>query len=262
MSFPPAELTCDAFLDGRIRIWQPRRGYRAAIDPVLLAAFVPARPGERVLELGCGAGVAALCLAVRVGGLELHGLEVQPAYAELARRNASENGLALTVHEGDLRRPPPALRSLSFHHVYANPPFHPAWAAAPADPGRDRAHREGEAGLADWIAAGLRRLAPGGRLALIHRPDRLGAILAALQGRAGAIEILPVAPRAGAAASRVLVRARKGRGGPLSLWPPLTLHRGSTHTADAESYTAEAQRVLRGMAELLSDTRVSGTDSE
>jgi tRNA1(Val) A37 N6-methylase TrmN6 len=262
MSFAPAELTCDAFLDGRVRLWQPRRGYRAAIDPVLLAAFVPARAGERVLDLGCGAGAAALCLAARVPGLDLHGLELQPDYAELARRNAAENGVALTVHEGDLRRPPPALRRLSFDQVLANPPFHPAAAAPPVDPGRDLAHREQAAGLADWIDAALRRLAPGGGLALIHRPDRLGALLAALAGRAGAMEILPVAPRRGAAATRVLLRARKGRGGPLRLWPPLTLHRGSSHTEDAESYTAEAQTVLRGMADLLPDTRSGGNGDD
>jgi tRNA1(Val) A37 N6-methylase TrmN6 len=243
-------LTCDAFLDGRLRLWQPRAGYRAATDPVLLAAFVPALPGERVLELGCGAGTAALCLAARIPGLELHGLEVQPAYAALARRNAAENGLALAVHEGDLRRPPAALRALAFDHVLANPPFHPAGVTGAADPGRDAAHREGEAGLADWIDAGLRRLRPGGRLALIHRTARLGAILAGLEGRAGAVEILPLAGRDGRPAERVLVRARKGRRAPLVLHAPFTLHEGRAHDGDRESYTAAAQRVLRGMEAL------------
>ena len=255
MSFGPAELTRDAFLDGRLRLWQPRAGYRAATDPVLLAAFVPARSGERVLDLGCGAGTAALCLAARVPGLDLHGLELQPDYADLARRNAAENGLALTVHDGDLRRPPAALRRLVFDHVLANPPFHHRDATAAADPGRDRANREAGATLADWIAAGLRRLAPGGRLVLVHRAGRLDAILAALSARAGAIEVLPIASRAGRPASRVLVRARKDRAGPLTLWPPFTFHAGSSHTRDAESYTAEAQRLLRDMGELLPDAR-------
>jgi tRNA1(Val) A37 N6-methylase TrmN6 len=252
MGFAEAELTRDAFLDGRLRLWQPRRGYRAATDPVLLAAFTPAKPGERVLELGCGAGAAALCLAVRVSGLELQGLELQPEYAELARRNAAENGLPLAVHEGDLRHPPAALRR-GFDHVLANPPFHPAAGGGSPDPGRDRAHREGEAALADWIDAGLRRLVPGGRLVLVHRTARLGAILAALQGRAGAVEVLPIAARAGRPAARVLVRARKGRAAPLTLWPPLTFHEGDAHAGDAESYTVEAQRVLRGAAALVPD---------
>lgn len=247
-----AGTTCDAFLGGRLRLWQPRRGYRAAIDPVLLAAFSPADAGARVLDLGCGAGAAGLCLAARVPGIELHGLELQPDYAALARRNGVENAMPVTVHEGDLRRPPAALRALAFDLVLANPPFHPAAGASPAaDPGRDRAQREGEADLADWIAAGLRRLRPGGVLALVHLTTRLPGILAALDGRAGATEILPLAARADRAAARLLVRARKGARTPLTLHPPLVLHRGVAHEGDGESFTMTAQEVLRGGAGLL-----------
>ena len=136
MSFPPEGLSRDAFLGGRLRLWQPLQGYRAAIDPVLLAAFVPARPGQRVLELGCGGGTAVLCLARRVPGLELHGVEIQPDYAELARRNAAENGLALRVHVGDVLDLPAGLR-LGFDQVLANPPFHAAAAPPARDAGRD-----------------------------------------------------------------------------------------------------------------------------
>jgi tRNA1Val (adenine37-N6)-methyltransferase len=243
------ELSCDGFLGGRLRLWQPRVGYRAATDPVLLAAFVPAKPGERVLELGCGVGAAALCLAARVAGLELHGLELQPAYAALARRNAAENGIGLVVHEGNLRRPPPALWG-GFDHVLANPPFHPPGATAPDDAGRAIAHREAEEGLGAWIDAGLRRLRPGGWLVLIHRAERLGTLLAGLEGRAGGTEILPLAGRSGRSAGRVLVRARKGSRTPLRLLPPFILHQGNAHDGDRESYTAAAQRVLRGMEPL------------
>ena len=256
MSFAEEELTCDGFLDGRLRLLQPRAGYRAATDPVLLAAFVPARPGERVLELGLGAGAAALCLATRVPGLELHGLELQPAYAELARRNAAANRLPLTVHEGDLRRPPAALHGPGFDHVLMNPPFHVAAATPAADPGRDRANREGEAAIADWIDAGLRRLRPGGWLALVHRTHRLAAILAALEGRAGRAQILPVAGRAGRPATRLLLRARKDRRGDLALWPPLILHEGSSHIVDRDDYTSTARGVLRGVEGLLPDARL------
>lgn len=241
---PGAELSRDGFLGGRLQLWQPRRGYRAAIDPVLLAAFAPAEPGMRALDLGCGVGTAALCLATRQPGLELHGLEAQPAYATLARRNSVENGVALVVHDGDLRRLPAELRTLQFDLVLANPPFHAATATPAGDPGRDRALREAEAGLADWIDAGLRRLAPGGTLVLIHLPARLGDLLAALGRRAGAVEILPVAPRVGRPAERLLLRARKGSRAPLTLLAPFVLHEADE--TGGGGYTRAAQAVLAG----------------
>jgi len=256
--FAPGELTRDAFLDGRLVLAQPRHGYRAATDPVFLAAAVPARAGEAVLDLGCGVGAAALCLARRVPGLELHGLELQPAYAALARANAAANGLSMVVHEGDLRMPPPTLRGRVFDHVLANPPFHPEAASSAApDHGRDRANREQGARLADWIDAGLRRLRPRGTLTLIHRAERLGEILTALGGRAGGIEILPLSPRTGRPARRILVRSMKGSGAPLILHAPLTLHSECCHFFNEESYTAEAQSVLRDMAVVLPITRQS-----
>lgn len=256
-AFAEADLTRDGFLGGRILLWQPRDGYRAAIDPVLLAAFTPAVAGMRALDLGCGAGTAGLCLAARVPGLDLHGLEVQPAYAALARRNAAENDLPLVVHEGDLRRPPAALRAAAFDVALANPPFHARRTPAARDPGRDAAHREGEADVSEWIAAALRRLGPQGVLVMIHLPARLPAILAALTGAAGAVEVATVLPRADRAASRVLVRARKGARGPLALLPPLVLH-GNGVAAHRNKYTEEAERVLRGEAALLLDTRLGG----
>ncbi|MEO1000106.1 MAG: methyltransferase, partial [Pseudomonadota bacterium] len=206
------EVTRDALLGGRVMLAQPRAGYRAATDPVLLAAACPAVAGERVLDLGCGAGAAALCLAARVPGVGLHGLELQPEYADLAGANAAAAGVALTLHRGDLRRPPEALRGLSFDHVITNPPYFPATGPAAPDPGRATARHE-EVALAAWIEAALRRLRPRGRLTLIHRAERLDEILAALAGRAGEVRIRPLAAREGRAAKRVIVAARKGARG-------------------------------------------------
>ncbi|MEO0680996.1 MAG: methyltransferase [Pseudomonadota bacterium] len=240
-TFAPDDTTEDALLDGRVRLRQPRRGYRAATDPVLLAAACPARPGEAALDLGCGAGAASLCLAARIEGLALHGLEVQPRYAALARANGAGR---LTVHEGDLRAMPAALRALSFDQVIANPPYFDASSPASPDAGRDRANRE-EASVGEWIEAGLRRLKPGGRLTLIHRAERLGAILAALEGGAGDARVLPVAPRQGRAAGRVIVRARKGARAPLRLLAPLVMHAGAAHIRDEDDFSAPALAVLR-----------------
>ena len=65
--------TEDKLLDGRVTFLQPRHGYRVAIDPVLLAAAVPARSGDRILDLGSGTGAASLCLAARLQDVHVTG---------------------------------------------------------------------------------------------------------------------------------------------------------------------------------------------
>lgn len=243
--FAPEDCSFDRFLDGRLTVAQPRHGYRAAMDPVLLAAVCGAKPGQSVLELGCGAGVASLCLGWRVPGLVQAGLELQPDYADLARRNAAANGLALEVFEGDLARMPAALRVRNYDHVIANPPYFAAsGGTAAADPGRERAQRE-VTPLADWVRAGMRRLRPGGWLTLIQNADRLGDLLVALAGQGGAVTVLPIAARQGRAAGRVIVAARKGGKAPLRLLAPLVLHALPAHGGDCEDLTAAAQAVLR-----------------
>lgn len=237
----PAGLTDDAILGGQLRLRQPAKGYRAGIDPVFLAAAAP--PVATALDLGCGAGTAALCLARRMAGVEVVGLELQPALAALARENAQRNGLEgrVTIHEGDLLRPPAMLAAGGFDLVMANPPFHPAGSAtAPAEPGRAQGHVEGEADLARWVRQALKLAAPRGLLLMIHRPDRLGALLGLLEGRAGGIVVFPLWPGAGRPARRLLVLARKGSAAPLTLAAGLVLHE-----ADGR-YTAAADAVLRG----------------
>ena len=248
--FADGDLTRDRFLDGRLMIWQPKAGYRAAMDPVLLAACCPAEPGQAVLELGCGVGVASLCLGWRMPGVRLVGLELQPDYAALARRNAAENGIALEVHEGDLSRMPAELRAQSFDHVIANPPYFPPGSGTEArDAGRERGQRE-DTPLSEWIDQGFRRLHPGGWLSVIQNADRLPDILSAIGSKGGATRVLPIAGRAGRDAGRVIVQSRKGARTPFRLLPPLVLHAAPEHAADAEDLTEIAQKLLRRGANL------------
>lgn len=243
------ELTRDDFMGGRLSVWQPKAGYRAGVDPVFLAAFVQARPGQSVLELGCGVGVAALALQARVGGLDITGLELQESYADLARRNATETGLAMQVVTGDLTSMPPELRARQFDHVIANPPYYLRNGGSGADDtGRETALAEGTP-LAAWIDAGVRRLLPGGHLSIIQNAERLPDLLAACDGRLGDIAVLPLHPRRQRPASLILLRARKGSGGAFRLLAPLILHEGDRHLRDGESYTATVRAILREGAE-------------
>lgn len=238
--------TVDRLLGGRVVLHQAAEGYRAAIDPVLLAAAVPARTGERALDLGCGDGAAMLCLAARVPGVALTGLERDPAAAARARAGASDSGLAdrVTVVEGSVDAPPASL-ARAFDHVLANPPFHPWDHTGSPDAARAAANRETAAGLAPWVAAAHACLRPRGRLVLIHRADRLDRALAALAPRFGSFAVVPLWPRAGRPAKRVVVIARAGGRGPMSLLPGLVLH------GDGATFTGEAQAVLADAAPLV-----------
>lgn len=240
-----AGLSCDKFLNGRLEIWQPKNGFRAGVDAVFLAAAVPAMPGARVLELGCGVGTASLCLAARVPGLALTAVELQPDYAALAERNATQNALPLHVVQADLNALPEPLRQSSFDHVFANPPYyHRYHGSAADDPGREIA-LGGQTPLRDWVDVAARRLAPKGYLTMIQRVERVPELLSAVVARLGSVELCPLPPRKNRAAKLVLLRARKDGRAAFKLLPEVVLHQGAAHEADQPDYSSEIQAVLQ-----------------
>ena len=249
-AWPDDQLSLDKFLGGKLQIYQPKQGYRAGIDPVLLAASVNASAGESVLELGCGVGTAMLCLGRRVPGLSLTGVELQPDYADLARRNAKMNDLEAGIVTADLTDLPNSLRQAQFSHVIANPPYFDRSAGTAArDSGRELALGEALP-LADWVAVAAKRAAPKGYVSIIHRAERLPDLLAASRAHLGSLEVLPLIPRQGRPARLVLMRGRKGGRADFQLHQGLILHKGDRHPGDQENYTNAMACVLRDGAAL------------
>ncbi len=244
------DLTHDRFLDGALEIWQPRQGFRAGVDAVFLGAAIAAKSGQTVLELGCGVGVASLCLARRVPGLALTGIEIQSDYADLARRNATENSVEMDVVDADICALPMGVRELSFDHVIANPPyFQRSHGSASDNAGRDLA-LAGDTPLSDWVEIAARRLKPGGHMTFIQKASRLPDLLWAMDTRLGSVKVKPLAARVGRESELVIVTARKSGRAAFELLAPLILHEGARHERDGESYTSIVRDILRDGAPL------------
>jgi tRNA1(Val) A37 N6-methylase TrmN6 len=230
--------TAGTLLGGRVAHAQPASGHRTGVEPVLLAASVAARPGEHVLEGGSGAGAALLCLAARVPGVAGLGVERDPSLAALAGGNAAANGFgALTFVAADLTT---WRTQAAFDHAMANPPWHAPEGTASPDSGREAAKRAPHGLLAAWTAALARPLRHRGTLTFVVATAAVPECLAAFAAAGcGGVALLPLWPRAGAAAKLVLLRGVKGGRGPFRVLAGLVLH------AQASGFTAEAQAVLR-----------------
>jgi len=204
----------DSILDGRATLLQPKSGFRAAIDPVLLAACVPAQSADQVLDCGTGTGAAVLALAARLEDVSITGIDVQPGLVALAARAAERNGVAERVRFAavDIADPPPSFARQMFDHVMSNPPFLDAGGGqVPADPARALATVESTANLKTWIGFMAGRLRGGGTLSVIHRHDRVDEIIAALGtgfGAAACLDLVPVDD--GRPIKRAIVQAVKG----------------------------------------------------
>jgi tRNA1(Val) A37 N6-methylase TrmN6 len=249
---PQDDLTDDAVLGGRLRLWQPRRGHRFGHDAILLAAATAAHDGDIAVDLGAGIGTAGLAVAMRVPGLRVRLVDIDPHLTELAAENARRNGLADRVTAVNLDVDADAntyaaacLGSGGFDVVLMNPPFNdPDRQPTSPDPGRRLAHSYSRAGLSSFLSAAARLLRVDGILTTIYRVEGVGTLLSLLPRGFGAITLMPVHPKPDAAAIRVIIRAVKASRAPPAILPGLLL----AHADGRPSEAAEA--ILREGATL------------
>lgn len=233
--------TKDALLDGRVRIAQPVAGYRAAIDPVVLAAAIPDRGGLDILDVGCGDGAATLCLAWRLRHARVHGLDLRADAIERLEGSVAANAFAarVTGRVHDIAAGPPDELRDRFDWVVSNPPYLPAARADQRGPGNARGVETVETvPLLDWLDFMLACTADGGHVLLVHRADRIDELLAGLARKTGDVLVAPLWPHAGVPAKRVIIRARKNAKGPATLHPGLVLH------DDGGEFTPPARAIL------------------
>lgn len=237
-------LTTDGrLLGGAVRYSQPASGFRSGIEPVLLAASIPARAGETVLEAGTGAGAALLCLGVRVPGVRATGVELAPELAALAAGNIAANGTAgVEIVNADIGSWKAATQ---FDHAMANPPYHPGEAPMSPDSRRGSAKMGSDSLIKSWIDLLARPLRHRGTLTLIVPAGRVPLCLAAMAASGCACDVLfPLWPKPGRAAKLVLLRGHRNGRRPLRIAAGLVLHRPDG------KYTDAAQALLSGVCSL------------
>ena len=225
-------------LGGKIKIWQPLKGYRCAIDPILMAAFVPEKC-THILELGIGGGMASLSLAYRLPQVHITGIDIQSENIELAIKNCNENAFSdrFKLIVGDFKN-----KQLPGHHfdcVMMNPPYYDAeeYLSSPSIH-KTISHGENGTPLNQWINEAYRCLKSNGYIVIVHKTDRLDDLLTFLHVKYGQIEVYPLWPKEGRVSKRVLIRARKSSKTPTKLYPGLVLHESDG------SYTSKAKDIL------------------
>ncbi len=237
------ETTSGTLLGGRVLYRQPAQGHRTGIEPVLLAAAVPARPGDRVLEGGTGAGAGLLCLAARVSGLHGAGVELDGATAALARQNLDANGLPdwPVLSQDVLTLDAPT----AYAHAFANPPWHDPGGTPPPDPQRALARQARPMGLRGWAGALAAVTCPGGTVTLaLPGASAADGLRALHDAGCGGLVLFPLWPKAGRDARIILLQGKRGSATPGRVAPGLVLHQ------DNGGYTPEADAVLRSGAAL------------
>lgn len=244
----PHSVTQDAFLGGELQILQPRKGFRAGIDSVLLGASI-GNECKKLLELGAGVGVAALTALNYFPKIHATMAEISPEAIDLCRANAANNALQdrAVVCQIDIMATGPereeaGIRPDYFDCVIANPPFFDNKSVSlPKDTYGAQAHAHAKDCLEKWVKVAVSAASATAEIIFIHRAEAINDLLRAYDRRMGSITILPIVSRPGQPASRVLIRGKKGSRAPTTLLSPLHLH-GET----GREFTPQVEKILQG----------------
>lgn len=243
----PISTSKNAFLGGQITILQPSKGYRAGLDAVMLSAAVSPKPGQSVVDIGCGVGTVMVCLAHRYPHAKYTGFELQSDLIKLAQETIILNKQKeiCQVIQGDIQDQPSQLQSQSFDHVVTNPPYFSKSQSTPS-PYETKAlsHRE-QIPLSDWLAYCIKILKPRGTLTLIYPTEKLDQVLKGMDDSMGEIKIFPLWPKAGHPSKRVLIQARKQIQAGLQLLPGLILHKDSGENTPVVKAILEGREGIR-----------------
>ena len=241
--------TKDSFLGGGIRIWQPKKGYRAGIDPILLAASVNVSAGQKVLDLGCGVGTASFAIGYRVKNVELYGIEIQKVFADLANLNSKENGIELQIECTNISNLSPNITSKNFDHVIANPPyFDRKFSVSGMNFSKEKSFGD-TCTISEWLKVAAKRAKPKGFVHFIVRSDRLMEIFTNMPNSLGSLVITPIISRKNQNAKLTILHAKKnGRAG-FIISSPIILH--PLKSDSRKKYVPKVDKVLRNGASLI-----------
>jgi tRNA1(Val) A37 N6-methylase TrmN6 len=231
------ETTEDYILNGKIRLFQPKNGYRVAVDPVVLASFVALKPRCKVLDVGCGTGAISLILKLKERTAEITAIDMDDGTCQICRRNAQANSLNLEILVARAGGSYDPLENRFFDVVVTNPPFFSAESSRLSS--AKKLTNFETLDLADWISYCLGKLKNNGAFFMIHCASRIGDILETLNG-VGSIEITPLFPKYGKEAKRVVIQCKKNHKSNARILPGLFMH-----DADGK-YSADLDGILNG----------------
>ncbi len=230
------EITEDLILNGKIKLYQPKHGYRVAIDPILLASTIEIKSKQTVLDVGCGVGTISLILKYIDKSLDVTSIDIDTTMTELCKKNSDVNKLPLNIINSSIISNP--LRNKFFDSIVTNPPFF--------DPENFRSSEKKftanfeSINLKSWIHFCLKRLKPKGSFYIIHIPEKLPTILETFGDLVGKIEILPIYSHKNKSAKRIIVKCKKGSKESLKILPGLVSHESNN------DYTENLKLILSG----------------